>query len=352
MLNYCTPNDLAEILRPMQPFYFLPNVGNLGDLLLAVSIRRFFQQHGLTFREYHPELPPQEKHCLVHGGGGCSHHWGYGQLKEQLTAPNVESCVILPHSFSGVDELLAALDERHTVLCREEASYDQACRINKKSRILLADDCGLMFDMGTLPPYPAKIPAIPSPPTKDDRHSFKQLMRGLREKMMDGVRCASVAVKPENKLRQVGFILRQDVEKATDLCSPLAFDLSRCWSGDCCDSVFSNILLRCFADALNQVDIVVTDRLHVSIMGHLLGKEVYMMDNDYGKLGGVYQLSLRSFPNIHYVGNGELPPQLQDAWAQLNSPEHLEEARLQRGVPFPQRWMRECIMKFRLLFRC
>ena len=44
---------------------------------------------------------------------------------------------------------------------------------------------------------------------------------------------------------------------------------------------------------------IVTDRLHVSIAAALMNKEVYMLDNSYGKLSAVYQHSLKNCPRVH-----------------------------------------------------
>lgn len=75
------------------------------------------------------------------------------------------------------------------------------------------------------------------------------------------------------------------------------------------------------ADILNPPDVVVTDRLHVAIMAMHVGKEVYMLDNDYGKLSGVYEVSLKDRANVHLLPPGESwPEELQRAWAKLNSP--------------------------------
>ena len=51
---------------------------------------------------------------------------------------------------------------------------------------------------------------------------------------------------------------------------------------------------------VNRADVVVTDRLHVAIAGLLTGKEVYMLDNTYGKLSAVYEHSMKQFTNVHF----------------------------------------------------
>ncbi len=75
------------------------------------------------------------------------------------------------------------------------------------------------------------------------------------------------------------------------------------------------------ADCLSVPDVVVTDRLHVAIMAMHMGKDVYMLDNDYGKLSGVYEVSLKNRTNVHLILPGEpWPEELTTAWERLNAP--------------------------------
>jgi exopolysaccharide biosynthesis predicted pyruvyltransferase EpsI len=53
--------------------------------------------------------------------------------------------------------------------------------------------------------------------------------------------------------------------------------------------------------AINEVDVVVTDRLHVGVGAALLGKHLVWLDNSYGKVHGVYQNSMAHIPHIHFV---------------------------------------------------
>ena len=52
--------------------------------------------------------------------------------------------------------------------------------------------------------------------------------------------------------------------------------------------------------AVDCADAIITDRLHVGIAAALMGKEVFLLDNTYGKLSGVYNHSLKQNPHIHF----------------------------------------------------
>jgi exopolysaccharide biosynthesis predicted pyruvyltransferase EpsI len=57
-----------------------------------------------------------------------------------------------------------------------------------------------------------------------------------------------------------------------------------------------------------NAEAVVTDRLHVAILGAILGKKVFLLSNVYHKNRGVYEYSLSSYPNVRYY---ELPTNIE-----------------------------------------
>ncbi len=57
---------------------------------------------------------------------------------------------------------------------------------------------------------------------------------------------------------------------------------------------------------LKELDIVISDRLHICIAGLLAGCRVYFLDNNYGKLSGVYRQSLSDHPRANLLPHSEL----------------------------------------------
>ena len=76
-------------------------------------------------------------------------------------------------------------------------------------------------------------------------------------------------------------------------------DISHILGTYCLDKNYTNLLAKTFLAMIDSVDIVVTDRLHVGICGYLLGKEVILIDNSYGKLSSVYNYTCKDFSNMH-----------------------------------------------------
>lgn len=315
-----TTDELISLLRPLAPFYYWPNVGNLGDLLIAEATRQFFQRNALAYREYDPENPPQEEHYhLVYGGGGrFTSHWGMlPWFSEKLTAPQVSQAVILPHSLYQADDFIRSFDARHTIICREKRSYEYCQSLNHDIRVELADDMGLQLRLNELGDLPAEL----TPTNAEEKRMLQCIRKGICCHMAKGVRRSTVTSPHGGKEQKIAFILRTDAERSGNVTSLLSYDISlACGNFSCKEAPYNGALLRGFAQALEYPDIVVTNRLHVGIMAHHVGKEVYLLDNDYGKLSGVYEQALSQIPDIHLIAGGELPAELQAALRKLNAP--------------------------------
>lgn len=56
-----------------------------------------------------------------------------------------------------------------------------------------------------------------------------------------------------------------------------------------------------YVSIIESCEEVHTDRLHVACIGAILGKKVMFHESSYWKNRGVYEYSLRAFPNVHFV---------------------------------------------------
>lgn len=311
---------LAETLRDLGPFYFWQNDGNVGDYIIAEATRQMCRRTGLVWLPYNPENPPQGEYSLVYSGGGrFVPYWGGVELrKEHLTRPQVRRCVILPHSINGVDDFVQALDERHTVFCRERKTLAYCTGLNKKAQFVLAHDVGIFLQLDQV-----KSLSSLTPPMDEEGEEARRIFELLTGAAASHARfrvSRAIVQSPETG-RKVAFFLREDGEKGNDFSAIWSYDLSGLWAGTCNENSCSGPLLMFMAELASYADVVVTDRLHVAIMAMHVGKEVYMLDNDYGKLSGVYEVSLKDRANVHLLPPGEpWPVELQRAWSKLNSP--------------------------------
>ena len=313
---------IEQTLRNLGLFYYWPNEGNLGDYLIAEATRQLFRKMGIKWKEYNPHhIPEEEGYAVVYGGGGrfVSHWGGMNLFEEHLTRSQVQRCVILPHSIHGVDSFVRALDERHTVVCRTRQTLAYCRVLNVRAEFMLAHDLGLALHPGQLPAWPRNELELPHEADEEAAVQYALLSGGGEPHAWFRMRRATV--RPPGAARKIAFLLRTDAERSIAVQVKYAYDLSLLYSGSCRETPYSAMLVRLMADLLRYPDVVVTDRLHVAIMAMLVGREVYMLDNDYGKLSGVYEVSLKDRANVHLLPPGEpWPEELKRAWSKLNSP--------------------------------
>lgn len=83
-------------------------------------------------------------------------------------------------------------------------------------------------------------------------------------------------------------------------------DISDLWNGWGDGSAEQAFLIGGLLSILKELDIVISDRLHICIAGLLAGCRVYFLDNNYGKLSGVYRQSLSDHPRANLLPHSEL----------------------------------------------
>lgn len=105
------------------------------------------------------------------------------------------------------------------------------------------------------------------------------------------------------KSYDVANFIRSDAEK-TDLAADVnVFDVSHSYSAAGLDIT---PIIACQGTMLMMHAImpfkkIVTNRLHAAAAAALMGKEVEMHDNDYGKLEAVWKMSMQHFSNVKFV---------------------------------------------------
>lgn len=315
----CSTYDIVKLLHSVGTFYYWANEGNLGDLLIAEATRQLFDREKLNWRPYHPDSPPAEpSYNLVYGGGGrFTNHWGgLDKHLSHLTAPRVRQCIILPHSFYRVDSFLQAFDHRHTLFCRGERTFRYVRdTVREEVQVMMADDMALSLQLDNLPTNGFTPPGA----AEEEQQLAMLLQWNVGGIMKRKVRQATIRSKIQGQYRKVAFLLRTDKEKNTSISSRMAYDISLVWNSSCAGNKYTPEIVRQFAAAFQYPDIIVTDRLHAGILALLCGKEVYLLDNDYGKLSEVYQLSLQDKFPAHLIAGNTLPPELQKAFCKLEN---------------------------------
>lgn len=262
-------SQLLEELRKLDNIVYLPNPGNLGDCLISQATYDFFESNGIKYQIY----TGGEAKTIVYGGGGI---WA-GDLYSKTYATRLkilkeaERVVILPSSIRDCPDLVHILDKRFVVFCREKESYDYLLSQNTSAKIILDHDMAVRL----------------SPKTLSTPMTISAEQRSLLIRMSPILR----------RINSAAQFLRTDDEKNNSYESH--YDLSLAFGSremNKNDTRFATVLMLLVVDLFETI---ITDRLHVGIAGALMGKEVYLLDNTYRKISGVYKQTLCKYPSIH-----------------------------------------------------
>lgn len=262
--------QILSELKKQGRFTYIPNTGNAGDMLIASATYAFFKEHNIRYKRF-----TNKKHIrktIVYGGGGIwtSDYEKYWTPMLRIFA-RAKRIVILPSSFNDCQKLLEMLDERFVVFCREKRSYEYLMSAKTRAKILLDHD--MAFRMRNVP------------------HDIKLSNNAATE---------TFKARPWANISKTARFIRQDVESAGEYQTDM--DVSALVHGDYkqTTSEYADLCACMMLHIVNQADNVITDRLHVAIAAMLLNKQVYMLDNSYGKLSAVYEHSMKNNKNIHF----------------------------------------------------
>ena len=260
----------------MDEFLYIPNPGNLGDILIAASTISFFKEHHLNFKIYSKSEIKKEKNIVFGGGGGWAWLNGKPNGLERFfdLFKNAKKVVILPSSFCQCDKFIDILDERFVLFCREQNSFHYLKSKNLKSKIILDHDMAFRMNKNIF-----------------NEKTFisdydRQILEEINEKL--------------KRINQMPYFLRQDDEsifhEQTDL------DLSRCM-GLSEHSSEKHILSwgKLMLCILDTFDTLITDRLHIGVAALLMNKNIFWLDNSYKKISGIYNQTLKDHPHINFL---------------------------------------------------
>ncbi len=292
---------ILSLLKNLKHFYFYPNNGNLGDVAIAESEYQLFEKEKLSYKvwdAYSNNLMPTEDFNLVYGGGGLFvKYWNYKKVIELFNNQHLKQVIILPSSFWECDDLIDIFDERFIVFCREKKSYDYCCNRNKRAKFYLDNDMAFSLSLNKDNKFifnktSDEIKGI----YKGVYQSYTRVMNNLQRSLISNTEIIGDGVR-------LGYFLRNDAEKVVEHHFENIVDISRFACSPCTDRGVVHLLSSLFYQAINTVDAIITDRLHVGIIASLLGKRVVLLDNSYGKISGVYNHTMNKRPNIKLVDN-------------------------------------------------
>lgn len=260
--------QLVNTLKQLGRFTYIPNAGNMGDVLIAAATLGFFEQYGIQYTAF----DGTQADTIVYGGGGIwvpEYRRDWSRFLPVFAA--AKRVVILPSTFRDCPELIDVMDQRFVVFCREQRSYDYIKSQNTGATVLMEHDMAFFMPRAAL-----------------DKFFWPNKYRcRLRRKL----RAAPI--------KRVARLMRRDAEAAQNISTDV--DLSS--FVDCGQRTImrhATFIAQQMLATVDRADVVITDRLHVTIASVLMGKTVYMLDNSNKKLSGVYEYSMKQFTNVHF----------------------------------------------------
>lgn len=292
-------NSVISHLKALDNMLYRADQGNLGDMVIAYAQNIAFYENNLTYTQLlrsntievtdrknwiSSSILLKQPFDFVYGGGGIwNPHYDYMKLlKMYAMHRNMRSFTILPSSFYKCDDALNIFDERFTIFCRDQQSYDYCTSKNKTAKFVLHDDVAFWLNE-----------RLPNDGLSEDSIENKKLKGSFDNVQKFLNSCQSYD--------EVNFI-RSDAEK-TDYCANNnVFDISHVFGIDGLNitqqTAKHGTMLMMYA--IQSFKKIITNRLHVAITAALMGKTVEMHDNDYGKLKSVWEMSMQNFANVQF----------------------------------------------------
>ena len=280
---------LTDLSRRNGPFKLVPNRGNAGDALIETGQWQFFDAHGWS-----PALATRRQvrrgdNVLYAGGGNLVPEYrACAKFLAICLDAGVASAVVLPHTIRGHEQLLGRLDSRFTLVCRDRRSLAWAGTHAPRARVMFAPDMALYIDPVLLFRR-CEAREVGRAMARQNLLNFNLLRYAVWKRRIRAIRPGGDGVLT---------IFRTDVESRAELAGKPSMDLSNLYGSGYLSRAECDLVSRDFLATLDEADTIVTNRLHVGIGAVLLGKTVRLYDNSYGKIGDVYESSLRGYPAV------------------------------------------------------
>ena len=283
---------LRDFAARARDLCYVPNVGNVGDAIIASGAWQFFDAIGLQPRIIHATRVSKGASVIYAGGGNLTPFYQHcANFLHQCMAVNVKEAVVLPHTIRGHATLLRQLDERFTLVCRDLPSTEWCMSMAPAARTMFCHDLALRLNVKNLQHRCSGLIPFMALITRAGRAG--RLRAYLRWRRY------ARSVQPINGTLQV---FRNDVEAVSLHPGDPLQDISAAYGSEYLDRLEHDFVASDLMDTIERADVIITNRLHIGIAGALLSKRVRLYDNSYGKIRDVYQSSLKSCSLVSFDG--------------------------------------------------
>ena len=278
-------NFLEHWAKNLSNALYIPNPGNAGDAAIATATIQMFRRICVPVVPGCIDDITDGSNVIIGGGGNLVPY--YKDVRKLLLAclaRNVKKCLLLPHTVRGHADVLARLDTRFTILCRDKPSYEYVKKHAPHVHTALARDMVFELDVEEL-----------KRSTKTWRHKLALLQDAYWRTNLFRWRRATLRIRHDSHgtLR----IFRSDVESVDSERTRRKSDLMHFHGINRYSPATDQITLDVIK-CINRAERVITDRLHVSLIAAMLGKKVCLLENSYGKVSDVWELAMEMELNL------------------------------------------------------
>ena len=279
--------------RPRR-FYYVPNEGNAGDALIAAGSWQFFEDAGLA-PGYGRVRDLRAGDAVVYAGGGnlVPEYASCRRFLERCLEVGVASALVMPHSIRGHGALLARLDRRYTLVCRDLATLERVRHSGTRAQLVFAPDMALYLDVPRLFARCGRY-----------RGAVFWARMAHHDRLLPYWRWRRALARRVPPPHGRVDVMRVDLEATASQPGDAHWDVSNLYGSTYPLREESDLVARDFLRFFGHVRALRTNRLHAGVAGALMGCEVTYLDNSYGKVGAVYEAWLSHLPFVSF----EPPP--------------------------------------------
>lgn len=292
--NNCQTRDSAFLnclsMNYNKKVYFEPLRGNNGDALILKGAKRVLRKARCTLVE-HPE---SAQLILINGGGAVSDVWGGATVRViedyRRRFPNLP-IVVGPstYRFQGIDfaKVLEIIKSPLTLFARERISAQLLGEINLPTHVAVRISQDFAFELqdsdfikDLLDKCQENHVLIAMRKDREGSAGILAKTRGTRlpqriRRPLSRIRDRLIALRSQNVIEEI--IKEERIPKNT---RRIYRDVS------------VSVSFEDFIASICDAALIITDRLHVGILGHMLKKRVVLRGGGYHKIKGVYELSM------------------------------------------------------------
>lgn len=300
---------ILELLRPcVSSDYVLldvPHFGNVGDVMIwqaSLELLRNIGQkcrYSCSIETYRKERIAPGNILVFMGGGNFGDLWERHQaFRHRVMADFPNNPIIqLPQSvwFDDYEKMEAdvVLFKRHrapvTIFLRDQQSLDIIRQSYTNVQACLMPDLALSLDVH---PF-QNMHTDGNGSLLVDRQDKERLETGERGSVPEDV---AVADWPSIHNGLPGQLRLSKIQRWMQKCrlSPWM----PAWTNWYYSHVLRQEIIKSGVDFISPYSKVYSTRLHAAVLAALLGKQVYMLDNSYGKCKGVFDLWMKDLDNV------------------------------------------------------